>query len=52
MKKLLAMIALTLTFAAVAGSAAPRDMPIAELLSLRQLDLYKDLEGTRSGGQT
>jgi len=27
MKKLLAMIALTLTFAAVAGSAAPRDMP-------------------------
>lgn len=27
MKKLLAMIALTLTFAAVAGSATPKDMP-------------------------
>ncbi len=28
MKKLFAMIVLTLTFAAVAGSAAPKDMPI------------------------
>jgi hypothetical protein len=28
MKKALAMIALTLTFAVVAGSAAPKDMPI------------------------
>ena len=27
MKKLLAMIALTLTFAAVVGSAAPKDLP-------------------------
>jgi hypothetical protein len=27
MKKLFAMIALTLTFAAVAGAAAPKDMP-------------------------
>jgi hypothetical protein len=32
MKKLLAMLALTLTFAAVAGSAAPKDMPFPNCL--------------------
>jgi hypothetical protein len=32
MKKIFAMIALTLTFAAVAGSAAPKDMPVPNCL--------------------
>jgi hypothetical protein len=32
MKKILAMMALTLAFAAVAGSAAPQDLPIPTCL--------------------